>query len=144
MTTVPRPSTSHRLTVAHVRDDEFVIRLREHELHTDQPGTDRGMSPVELFVASLATCVAHYANGYLRRHDLSADDLRVDADYEMAADRPARVSRIEVTSYVVEKLTPQQKSALQAVMDHCTVHNTLQRPPEVEIRVEEAAVRRSS
>lgn len=135
MSTVPKPS--RRLTVAHVRDDEFVLRLRDHELHTDQPGSDHGMSPVELFVASLATCVAHYANGYLRRHDLSADGLRVYADYEMAADRPARVSRIAITSCVGKELTPQQKLALRAVVDHCTVHNTLRQPPEVEIRVEE-------
>lgn len=137
MTTTSTPSTSRRLTVEHVRDDEFVLRLRAHELHTDQPDSDRAMSPIELFVASLATCVAHYANVYLRRHELSAEGLRVCADYEMAVDRPARVSRIRVTSFVGETLTPQQKLALQAVVNHCTVHNTLRRPPEVEIRVEE-------
>ncbi|GLY49829.1 OsmC family protein [Lentzea sp. NBRC 102530] len=137
MTTASKPSTSRKLTVRHVRDDEFVIRLRAHELHTDQPDSDRAMSPVELFVASLATCVAHYANVYLRRHHLSAEGLHVCVEYQMAVDRPARVSRIKVTSHVAERLEPQQKAALQAVVNHCTVHNTLRHPPEVEIRVEE-------
>ncbi|MDX8034903.1 OsmC family protein [Lentzea sp. BCCO 10_0856] len=126
-----------RLTVQHVRDDEFVIRLRAHELHTDQPDSDRGPSPVELFVASLGTCVAHYSGTFLRRHHLPSDGLTVHAEYSMAADRPARVARIHVTVHVNATLTPQQKAALQAVANHCTVHNTLRQPPEIEIRVDE-------
>lgn len=127
----------HRLTVQHVHDDEFMIRLREHELHTDQPDSDRGPSPIELFVASFATCVAHYSGTFLRRHHLSSDGLTVHAEYAMATDRPARVGRISVTVLVNALLTPQQKTALRAVANHCTVHNTLRQPPEIEIRVDE-------
>jgi uncharacterized OsmC-like protein len=136
MVTAPKPTVLHRLTVEHVRDDEFVIRLRAHELHTDQPDSDRGLSPVELFVASLATCVAHYAGTFLRRHELPRGHT-VRAEYAMATDRPARVARIRVTVHVTATLTPQQRTALQAVVDHCTVHNTLRQPPEIEIRVDE-------
>ncbi|HEX8869678.1 MAG TPA: OsmC family protein [Lentzea sp.] len=128
-------TATRRLTVQHVRGDEFMIRLRAHELHTDQPDSDHALSPVELFVASLATCVAHYAGTYLRRHEISQDGHVVLAEYEMAADRPARVARIHVMVRLNVSLTPQQKNALQAVANHCTVHNTLRRPPEVEIRV---------
>ncbi|MFJ8962587.1 OsmC family protein [Lentzea sp. NPDC102401] len=137
MTTFSTPSLYRRLTVQHIRDDEFVIRLRAHEVHTDQPDSDRAMSPVELFVASLATCVAHYANVYLRRHGLPTAGLGVHAGYEMATDRPARVRRIRIAAHVAEELTPGQKAALEAVMSHCTVHNTLRHPPDVEIRVEQ-------
>jgi putative redox protein len=137
MTTVSTPPLLHRLTVQHVRDDEFKIRLRAHELHADQPNSDRAMSPVELFVASLATSVAHYANIFLRRHDLPADGLRVRAEYGMATDRPARVARIQISTHVAGALTSAQKSALQAVMSHSTVHNTLRQPPEIEIRYEQ-------
>lgn len=129
-------ATLQRLTVRHVRDDEFVIRLRAHELHTDQPASDRAMSPIELFVASLATCVAHYCGTFLRRHDLCRGGLTVDAEYGMATDRPPRVSRIRVTVHIETALTRQQNSALQAVANHCTVHNTLRQPPEIEIRVD--------
>jgi len=127
---------SHHLTVQHVRDDEYVVRLRAHELHTDQPESDRAPSPIELFVASLATCVAHYSGTYLRRHDFSEDGHTVHAEYEMATDRPARVAGIRVQVHVNASLTPQQKAALQAVANHCTVHNTLLQPPVVEIRVD--------
>jgi putative redox protein len=127
----------HRLTVEHVRADEFMIRLRAHELHTDQPDSDRALSPIELFVASLATCVAHYSGTFLRRRGLSQSGHTVNAEYEMATDRPARVANIRVTMHVHASLTHQEKSALQAVANHCTVHNTFRQPPEVEIRVDE-------
>ncbi|SDH55468.1 Uncharacterized OsmC-related protein [Lentzea fradiae] len=129
------PAPKQRLTVQHVRGDEFMLRLRAHELHTDQPESDRALSPVELFVASLATCVAHYTGTFLRRHELSHDGHTVTAEYEMAADRPARVARIRITVHVGVALTPQQEAAVQAVANHCTVHNTLRRPPEIEIRI---------
>ena len=129
-------SGSHRLTFEHVRGDEFLVRLRAHELRTDQPDSDRGPSPIELFVLSLATCVAHYSGRYLRRHELSDAGHVVQAEYEMATDRPARVAEIRVTVQVKTSLTPQQKTALQAVANHCTVHNTLRQPPAVEIRVD--------
>lgn len=131
----------HQLTVRHVREDEFVIHLRAHELHTDQPDSDRGPTPVELFVASLATCVAHYAGTFLRRHHGSSDGLAVRAEFEMAADRPARVGAVRLTVHVGASLTPQRKAALLAVVDHCTVHNTLRQPPEVEIRIGDEDVR---
>lgn len=137
MAPVPLHPVLHRLVVQHVSGDEFMLRLRDHELHTDQPDSDRALSPVELFVASLATCVAHYTGTFLRRHALSREGHTVRAEYEMATDRPARVAVIRVTVHVNASLTPHQEAALRAVANHCTVHNTLRHPPEVEIRVEE-------
>ena len=65
------------------------------------------------------------------------DGLAVLAEYGMAQDRPARVATIRVTVRVGGSLTPQQRTALLAVANHCTVHNTLRQPPEIEIRVGE-------
>ncbi|MGW6442648.1 OsmC family protein [Lentzea sp. NPDC055074] len=124
-----------RIQVRHVQGDEYAVRLRAHEVHVDQPGSDRGMSPVELFVASLATCVAHYAGSYLHRHSLPREGLTVVAEYEMAADHPARIAGMRVTVDPGQELEPRRWQALRAVVDHCTVHNTLRRPPEVEILV---------
>lgn len=124
-----------RIQVRHVQGDEYAVRLRAHEVHTDQPGSDQGMSPVELFVTSLATCVAHYAGSYLHRHSLPREGLTVVAEYGMAADRPPRIARMRITADPGQQLEPTRLQALQAVVDHCTVHNTLRRPPEIEILV---------
>ncbi|MEV0189588.1 OsmC family protein [Kitasatospora purpeofusca] len=99
----------------------------------DDGGQDGGPTPTELFAASLASCVAFYAGRYLTRHGVDPDGLRVDADFTMAADRPARVAEMTLTVVPPEDLAPARYPALLAVASHCTVHNTLHRPPAVRI-----------
>ncbi|WP_439657832.1 OsmC family protein [Lentzea sp. HUAS TT2] len=124
-----------RIRVRHVQGDEYAVQVRAHEVHTDQPGSDRGMSPVELFATSLATCIAHYAGSYLHRHSLPRDGLAVVAEYGMAEDRPPRIGRVRISVDPGQELEPRRLQALQAVVEHCTVHNTLRQPPEIEILV---------
>jgi putative redox protein len=52
--------------------ERYEVTLRGHRVTVDQPaalgGDDGAPTPTELFVASLATCVAFYAGRYLTRH----------------------------------------------------------------------------
>ena len=84
-------------------------------------------------MASLATCVAFYAGRYLTRHGFSRDGLGVSVDFDMAADRPARVAAVRLTVRVPADLPAERRPALQAVVSHCTVHNSLTTPPDVTI-----------
>ncbi|MFJ6926691.1 OsmC family protein [Streptomyces nigra] len=76
------------------------MRVRGHVLTVDQPrpdgGKDTAPTPVELFVASVASCTPHYAGRYLDRHGLSRDGLAVRADFRMADDSPP-TGRLPVT-----------------------------------------------
>ena len=96
-------------------------------------GQDTAPTPTELFVASLATCVAFYAGRYLTRHGYARDGLAVSVSYEMASDRPARASRIRLAVRVPAGLPAERWPALRAVVSHCTVHNSLNAPPSVAI-----------
>jgi putative redox protein len=126
-----------RMDVRFVAGEAYEVTVRGHRLVVDQPadagGQDSAPTPTELFVASLATCVAYYAGRYLTRHGYSRDGLAVSAGYEMASDRPARVSGIRLAVHVPAGLPPQRWAALRAVVSHCTVHNTLAVPPPVTI-----------
>jgi putative redox protein len=103
----------------------------------DQPveggGADSAPTPTELFVASLATCVAFYAGRYLTRHDVDRDGLAVEVAFQMASDRPARVTDIQLNVKVLKGLLAERWPALHAVVSRCTVHNTLANPPTVSI-----------
>jgi putative redox protein len=125
--------------VWHATRDRFLIRIRDHHLMVDQPvsdgGDDIGPTPTELFVAGLAACVGFYAERFLRRHGLPAHDVHVQANFELAKDRPARVASIDVALVVPCTLTTKQAESLQAMVEHCTVHNSLRQPPEVRIIV---------
>ena len=114
--------------------------MRGHRIAVDQPagsgGNDSAPTPVELFVASQATCVAFYAGGYLTRHGHGRGDLTVSAGFAMASDHPARVSDIRVTVRVPASLPAKHRPALRAVARHCTVHNTLISEPSIMIELD--------
>jgi uncharacterized OsmC-like protein len=105
----------------------------------DQPadagGGDSAPTPTELLVASLASCVAFYAGRYLTRHGHGRTGLTVSASYELATDRPARVRKIRISIKVPTDLPEERWPALAAVAKHCTVHNTLDSPPDVAIEL---------
>ena len=119
---------------------KYVATVRGHEVRVDQPlaagGTDEDPTPVELLVVSLATCVAYYAGRFLERHGLSRDGLAVHAEYGMADRPPARIVSIQLRVSVPAGLPARLEKPLHAVISHCTVHNTLQEPPTVDIQID--------
>jgi len=122
--------------VVHRGGDRFDINVRGHVIRTDQPavdgGEDTGPTPTELFIASLAGCVAFYARRYLDRHGLPTEGLAVEADFRMGS-RPARVARIEVRLTIPAEVPVERREALLAVASHCTVHNSLITAPEISV-----------
>lgn len=134
---------TQRMDVRFRDGESYEVTVRGHRVLIDQPadsgGQDLAPTPVELFVASLAGCVAFYAGRYLSRHGYRRDGLGVSVTYEMATDRPARVSAVRLALRVPAELPPERRSALLAVASHCTVHNSLVKPPPVAIEVAPAA-----
>jgi putative redox protein len=115
--------------------DRFEVTVRGHALTTDQPvpaGDDEGPTPVELFVASLAACVAVLARRYLARHGLPTSALTVTAEHEVT-DRPSRVAAVRLAIHLPAGVPESRGRSLLTVASHCTVHNTLRTPPEVTI-----------
>jgi putative redox protein len=117
--------------------ERYEVSVRDHTVVVDQPvevgGADSAPTPTELFVASLATCVAFYAGRYLSRHGWSRAGLGVTAQFRMAKDRPARVAAIELMVTIPSAVPQERWPGLKAVLAHCTVHNTLDDPPPVTI-----------
>jgi uncharacterized OsmC-like protein len=127
------------MIVSHEEGDRFQVSIRGHQLSVDQPvdhgGTDEGPTPTEVFVAGLASCVAFYAERYLRRHDLPIDGLLVDCSFAFAEDRPTRVA--SVTLHVdAPGLPASRRAGFLAVIERCTVHNSLRIPPDVRIELD--------
>jgi uncharacterized OsmC-like protein len=128
------------IEVAHHEGDRYTVRIRGHELVTDQPvdagGDDAGPTPTELFVAGLAACVAFYAGRFLRRHtDVS---VSVACVYDMSDDRPARVTAVRLSVDVPTTLRDDVREGLRRAAEHCTVHNSLRTPPDVHISVRDS------
>lgn len=131
------------MEVRHEEGDRFRIAIREHEVVVDQPlhdgGSDAGPTPTELFVAGLASCVGYYAGSFCRRHEIDATGLAVACDWEFAQDRPARVADIRIRVTLPRGFPAGKLDRFQAVIEHCTVHNSLEHPPAVTMTTEAPA-----
>lgn len=126
------------MRVDHQGGDRFAIQVRGHVVTVDQPedmgGDDTGPTPTELFVAGLVSCVAFYARRYLRRHHLDEEGLVVEASYRMG-EKPARVAAVDIEVVPPASLPAERREAFMAVARHCTVHNSLEMPPEVTVEL---------
>jgi putative redox protein len=135
----PRVQTAGCVEVAHAGGESYAITTRGHALLADQPvdagGGDAAPTPTELFVGSLASCVAFYTGRYLLRHGLKREGLHVGAEFALAADRPARVGAVRMRITVPGGVPARRRDGLLAVAAHCTVHNTLRREPEVTVEL---------
>lgn len=116
--------------------DRFAIAVRGHVIHVDQPladgGEDSAPTPLELFAASLASCVAHYARRFLARHEFPTDGLSVEADWTVVGG-PARVGSVDIRMTLPPGVPAERHEALLAMARHCTVHNSLVQAPEVSV-----------
>lgn len=130
-----------RIEVIRESGVRFRADVGGHVLTFDQPihagGTDMGPSPTDVFVASLAGCVAYYVERFLERHAVDAQGLRVVTDFEMA-NHPSRVADIELAVVIPAGLPDELRAPLLAVAEHCTVHNSIVTAPHVRIELEPA------
>jgi putative redox protein len=131
-----------RISLTHEHDAHYHIRIRQHGIVVDQPpgagGADLGPTPTELFVGSLAGCAAYYVGTYLMRHGYTTAGLRVDAEFEMSEEPPARVTAIRLDLTLPESFPEERRAAVLRVADRCTVHNSIRSVPDVRIVVREA------
>src|SRR5947209_9795409 len=90
----------YEITADYRQGVEFRAHARGHELICDQPpdngGTDQGLTPPELLLASLATCAGFYAIQYLRTRSLNSAGLSVRVTAEKSASRPVRLEQFRV------------------------------------------------
>lgn len=134
-----------KIRIEHVAGDRFRIAVRGHELSVDQPvdvgGEDLAPTPTELFVSGLAACVGFFGARYLARHGLSAEGLAVDVEFAFSNDRPSRVAWVDLRVVVPAGVPEDQRERFMAVIEHCSVHNSIRQAPDVRIRLEEGVTR---
>ncbi len=119
---------------------KFEADCRGHKLISDQPldakGTDEGMTPPELLLASLGTCAAFYAAYYLNYNKLSTDGLEV----KVTADKARNPPRLD--DFVIHVQAPDvdesHHEGLLKSVEKCLIHATLLNSPGIRTVVETA------
>ena len=130
----------NEIVVWHEAGDRLRIAIRGHDLLVDQPiaegGHDAGPTPTELFVASLASCVGFYPGRFLARHQVEPGGLEVDCRWRPAEDGPARVEAVDLWLRLPADFPEELRERLEAVVERCTVHNSITVPPDVRFRLD--------
>jgi putative redox protein len=131
------------ITVQHLGAVQFEIRARQHTVVSDQPaenqGFDEGMTPPELFLASLGSCAAYYAAEYLRQKGLATEGTRVTVHAEKILKPVARLDNFRIEVELPNACEERDRAGVERAVHRCLIHNTLLQPPKIEIAVHDHA-----
>ena len=129
------------IIVEHLGAVQFEVKARQHSLICDQPaennGYDEGMTPPELLLASLGSCAAYYAVDYLKRNKIAQDGVKARVTAEKVKS-PFRLDNFRIEVEVSGELDESQMKGLEDAVHRCLIHNTLLRPPKIEVAIQAA------
>lgn len=116
----------------------FKAKCGAHEVFTDQHqtegGTDKALTPAELFVASLGTCIGVYIVRFCKRHNLPTAGLKVFLDWTVVKD-PWRIGAIKVEIHYPHTISESEKKGLLRMAESCFVHETILHHPEIKVEL---------
>src|SRR5271170_5715261 len=114
------------INLDHLGAVQFEIKARSHTIISDQPasngGFDEGMTPPELLLASLGSCVAYYAAEYLKRRHIAGQGTKVRVTAEKVKN-PARMDNFHIELEAPSALSEQDREGMLAAMQRCLIHN---------------------
>jgi putative redox protein len=120
------------------RDFLTTVDARTHALHADEPlplgGTDLGMTPYELLLASLSSCMAITMRMYANRKGWPLEEARIqlrtapsrDPDREVRIAGVRSVTRIERRIELTGPLAEEQRQRLLEIADRCPIKRNLE------------------
>ena len=106
-----------------------------HFIYSDEPesmgGTDEGMTPGALLLASLGSCTAITIRMYADRKNLPLESIKIDLEICGEEQMSAKTSinrKIELKG----NLTSDQHNRLLEIADKCPIHKILSNPIHIE------------
>ena len=100
-------------------------------IEADSP--ERYYSPFHMLASGLATCIYSVLGSWATNSKIPVEDLAIEVGWEFV-EEPHRVGRYDVALHW-PSLPEGRRAAAQRAAHLCTVHKTLEHPPEIETRV---------
>jgi uncharacterized OsmC-like protein len=117
-----------------VKEGCFIGQARESQLTIDrlpeQGGSGEGFRPTELLLLALGSCMMGTLWTFAENQKIPVQGIHLELTSEELP-HPERVGRIEVRMEVEGDILPKDRERLMRVAQHCKIHNTLKRPPEI-------------
>ena len=112
--------------------------FRGNTVLTDQPvsagGRGSAMSPFDLFLASIATCMGFYALRFCQERDIPTAGLGLSVQPVRDAENK-RVATVRVQLTLPAEFPERYRGAILRAVDHCAVKRHVLEPPAFEIEV---------
>lgn len=120
-------------------------QLGDHEMVFDQPvgvpgGENRGPSPLDVMVLSVAACAHYFASAFLYARGHATDALTVEVESEKQRLPVSRIGRLTLNVRLPAGLSEREVAGVERAIKGCPAYGTLLHPPTVEISVEAAPV----
>lgn len=126
------------ISIERKADLEFEVQVRSHtfssDLSEEDGGQDRGPSPSELLVGSLAVCIAIMAQRYCDRHGYGDGEVSASVTYELA-DNPKRISAVTIDLEIPKDVPEEKKETIRRVAEACPIHGTLTNSPVIDLEI---------
>ena len=107
-------------------------------VHTDQPesagGANTALSPFDLFLASIATCMGFYALRFCQERSIVTDGLGVTLEPVRDGDTK-KLTALRVDLRLPAEFPEKYRGAIERAVDQCAVKKALFDPPRVELAV---------
>lgn len=91
----------------------------------DEGGEGAGVSPHDLYDASLAACVALTVVWYAKRHGIPVGSIEAAVERDASQERTGARYGLEVRLWVGGEISEAQRADLLRVADHCPIHRLM-------------------
>jgi putative redox protein len=112
--------------------------LGRHTIHTDQPppiGADEAMSPFDLFLASIGTCMGFYALRFCQERSIPTAGLALTLD-PIRDEQSKLVKTLKIALQLPRGFPDKYRDAIGRAIEHCSVKRHLAEPPAFELTVD--------
>jgi uncharacterized OsmC-like protein len=116
-------------------------RVGNHQMIFDQPrsvpgGEDRGPSPLEVMVLSVAACAHYFASAFLHGRGHPTEAVTVEVESEKERLPVSRIGRLTLKVRLPAGLSEGELKGVERAIKGCPAYGTLRHPPAVEITIE--------
>jgi len=110
-------------------------RMGTHHIVTDQTlahgGDDSAPEPLELFLASLASCAGLYVLGYCRSRNLPTESIELIQRHEL--DHAGKLTRVDLELVLPSSFPEKDRVGVVRAAQSCKVKKMLSAPPEIAV-----------
>lgn len=119
--------------IMHHSEDLELRQFDEPGLNIEQQDPDAHYSAMQMFATAMGLCTYSVLAGYAEQLDTPMEQMSLHLRWDYHKD-PYRIGSLEMEIKWPE-LPASRQDAAQRVASKCTLHNTLEHPPQLTTRV---------